>query len=195
MKIYTKTGDDGTTSLIGGKRVPKFHERIEVYGTIDELICHVGLLRDIIIIEEIKLKLLFIQDRLMTCAAIIATDCEGCSNKLPKISDSDVEVLENEIDEMEKYLKPLKSFILPGGPPIVSHCHIARTVCRRTERNTLALNRNFKIDATVIRFLNRLSDYLFILARYTAYLNNSIETTWLPNPHKDRKGKRETRRK
>ncbi len=180
MKIYTKTGDTGTTSLIGGKRVQKFHERIEAYGTVDELISHVGLLRDQITENNLKEKLLFIQDRLMTCATILATDCEGCNLKLPVLTDSDIEKLETEIDEMEKQLEPLHSFILPGGHPISSQAHICRTICRRAERHALALSQNYKVDELVIKFLNRLSDYLFVTARYISKLHNVSEVPWNP---------------
>lgn len=180
MKIYTKTGDTGTTSLIGGKRVQKFHERIEAYGTVDELISHVGLLRDQIIDNNLKEKLLFIQDRLMTCATILATDCEGCNLKLPVLTDSDIERLETEIDEMEKQLDPLHSFILPGGHPISSQAHICRTICRRAERHALALSQNYKVDELVIKFLNRLSDYLFVTARYISKLHNVTDINWNP---------------
>lgn len=180
MKIYTKTGDKGTTSLIGGKRVPKFHERIEAYGTVDELISHIGLLRDMVSIDEIKEKFLFIQDRLMTCATILATDCEGCNLKLPIILESDIEKLEKEIDEMENQLEPLKSFILPGGHPIVSHAHICRTICRRAERLSLALSKDFKVDPLVLKFLNRLSDYFFVVARYLSKTQNAKEIPWTP---------------
>lgn len=181
MKIYTKTGDSGTTSLIGGKRVPKFHERIEAYGTVDELICHIALVRDLIQHATISEKLIFIQDRLMTCAAILATDCEDCNIKLPKFSEKDIEIIEKEIDEMEKQLEPLKSFILPGGHPTVSQCHIARTICRRAERKALALSQNYKVDDFVLKFLNRLSDYLFVLARFISKLNKANEIPWYPN--------------
>ncbi|MBI5538826.1 MAG: cob(I)yrinic acid a,c-diamide adenosyltransferase [Bacteroidia bacterium] len=180
MKIYTKTGDKGTTSLIGGKRVQKFHERIEAYGTVDELISHVGLLRDQISDNNIKENLLFIQDRLMTCATILATDCDGCNLKLPILIEADIEKLESEIDEMEKQLEPLHSFILPGGHPLVSQAHICRTVCRRAERHTLALSQNHKVDELVIKFLNRLSDYLFVFARYISKLQNAKEIPWNP---------------
>jgi cob(I)alamin adenosyltransferase len=180
MKIYTKTGDTGTTSLIGGKRVQKFHERIEAYGTVDELISHVGLLRDQIANNNLKEKLLFIQDRLMTCATILATDCEGCNLKLPVLTDSDIEKLETEIDEMEKQLEPLHSFILPGGHPISSQAHICRTICRRAERHALALSQNYKVDELVIKFLNRLSDYLFVTARFISKLHNVTEIPWNP---------------
>ncbi len=180
MKIYTKTGDTGTTSLIGGKRVPKFHDRIEAYGTIDELICYIGLIRDNNNDNKIKNNLLFIQDRLMTCASIIATDCEGCNVKIPLLKDTDVEFLEKEIDSLESQLEPLKSFVLPGGNPISSYCQIARTICRRAERKTLFLSQNYKVDALVIRFLNRLSDFLFVFARYTLKVNGGEETNWMP---------------
>ncbi len=180
MKIYTKTGDTGNTSLIGGKRVPKFHERIEAYGTVDELISHIALLRDQLTDIYFKEKLLFIQDRLMTCATILATDCEGCNLKLPVLKDSDIEQLEMEIDEMEKQLEPLHSFILPGGHPFVSQAHVCRTVCRRAERHALALSRNFKVDSLVIKFLNRLSDYLFVTARLLSKSLNAKEIPWKP---------------
>ena len=180
MKIYTKTGDTGTTSLIGGKRVPKFHQRIEAYGTVDELISHVGLLKDQIEDIAIKDNLLFIQDRLMTCATILATDCEGCNLKLPVLINSDIEKLELDIDEMEKQLNPLKSFILPGGHPIVSQAHVCRTICRRAERHVLALSQDFNVDTLVIKYLNRLSDYLFVTARFLAKKVGAIEIPWSP---------------
>ena len=181
MKIYTKTGDSGTTSLIGGKRVPKFHERIEAYGTVDELICHIALLRDLIQNPAISKNLIFIQDRLMTCAAILATDCEDCNIKLPIFSENDIQIIEKEIDEMENQIEPLKSFILPGGHSTVSQCHIARTICRRAERKALALSHNYKVDDLVLKFLNRLSDYLFVLARFISKLNKANEIPWHPN--------------
>lgn len=187
MKIYTRTGDTGTTSLIGGKRVPKFHARVEAYGTTDELISHIALLRDQITDNKFKEELLFIEDRLMTCATIIATDCEGCNLKLPVITDSDVEKLEMEIDEMEKQLEPLHSFILPGGHPLVSQAHICRTVCRRAERHTLALSQNYKVDELVIKFLNRLSDYLFVAARYLSKQLKIKEIIWNRNLENGRK--------
>jgi cob(I)alamin adenosyltransferase len=181
MKIYTKTGDSGTTSLIGGKRVPKFHERIEAYGTIDELICHVGLLRDLIQNKAIAENLIFVQNCLMTCATILATDDEGCNIKPPKFSKNNIKILEKGIDKMEKHLIPLKSLIIPGGHPTVSQCHITRAICRRAERKTLALSQNHKIDPSVLMFLNRLSDYFFVLARYYAKLKKADEMLWNPN--------------
>jgi len=179
MKIYTKTGDTGTTSLIGGKRVPKYHARIEAYGTVDELISYVGLIRDTVDNEQIKNNLLFIQDKLMVCATVIATDCENCKLKLPEIINSDIEFLEKEIDAMGNKITTLKSFVLPGGNYISSYVHIARTICRRAERKTLFLSNSYKINELVIKFLNRLSDYLFVLARYILMLNNGTETYWV----------------
>lgn len=180
MKIYTKTGDKGTTSLIGGKRVPKYHKRIEAYGTVDELISYLGLIRDKLNDNHLKQNLLFVQDRLMICASIIATDCENCNKKLPVITEKDVEYLENEIDIMEAQLKPLKSFVLPGGNFVSSYVHIARTICRRAERSILLLNKKDKIDSIVIRYFNRLSDFLFVLARFVLYINGGEEIYWIP---------------
>jgi cob(I)alamin adenosyltransferase len=180
MKIYTKTGDTGTTSLIGGKRVPKYDIRIEAYGTVDELISWIGLIRDQEIDEGIQNSLTSIQDRLMTCASILAADCEDCLVKLPSLSEDDVVVLEKLIDKMETELKPLNSFILPGGHTIVSWCHIARNVCRRAERNILKLSVDFFVEENVIKYINRLSDYLFVLSRKLGKDLNAVEIPWVP---------------
>lgn len=179
-KIYTKTGDKGETSLIGGTRVPKYHERIEAYGTIDELIAYIGLIRDQKIDEHSFSILIEIQDRLMTCASIIATDCENCKVKIPEMYDNDIETLEKEIDEMEKDLPPLKSFILPGGHPTVSYCHIARNVCRRAERLSIKVQDQFKNSVKVIQYLNRLSDFLFVLSRKFSTDLYAKEIAWKP---------------
>jgi cob(I)alamin adenosyltransferase len=181
MKIYTKTGDAGTTSLIGGTRVPKFHIRIEAYGTVDELISFVGLLRDQEIDQFHKKNLIRIQDRLMTCAAILATDCENCDVKIPQLHESDILFLEKAIDEMEKSLKALTSFILPGGHPAVSYCHVARSVCRRAERKTLYLSQEYAVDSMVIKYLNRLSDYFFVLSRKISSELQADEIPWKPD--------------
>jgi cob(I)alamin adenosyltransferase len=180
MKVYTKTGDKGETSLIGGTRVPKYHDRIEAYGTVDELISYIGLIRDQKIDAHSVNVLIEIQDRLMTCASIIATDCENCKVKIPEIFESDIEFLEKEIDEMEKNLPPLKSFILPGGHQTVSFCHIARNVCRRAERLSIKVQEQFKNSAKVIQYLNRLSDFLFVLARKLSTDLYAKEIPWLP---------------
>ncbi|MFC2152364.1 cob(I)yrinic acid a,c-diamide adenosyltransferase [Bacteroidota bacterium] len=179
-KIYTKTGDKGETSLIGGTRVPKYHDRIEAYGTIDELISYIGLIRDQRIDKHTISKLIEIQDRLMTCASILATDCDDCKVKIPEIYESDIEMLELEIDTIEKYLPPLTSFILPGGHTTVSYCHIARNVCRRAERYSIKVQDQFKNSVKVIQYLNRLSDYLFVLSRKLSVDLNANEISWKP---------------
>jgi cob(I)alamin adenosyltransferase len=180
MKIYTKTGDSGTTSLAGGRRVPKYDARIEAYGTVDELISWVGLLRDQKIDPDIVIFLLEIQERLMTCASMLASGGEEVKNRLPSISEKDIEALELYIDKMEHELTPLKSFILPGGHTCVSWCHIARNVCRRAERNTLKLSVESAGDKLVIKYLNRLSDFLFVLSRKLGKDFGSIEIPWKP---------------
>lgn len=181
MKIYTKTGDTGSTSLIGGTRVPKFHIRIEAYGTVDELISFVGLLRDQDIDVRHKELLVSVQDKLMTCAAILATDCENCDVKIPEIKESDIVLLEKTIDEMEKSLKPLTSFILPGGHPAVSYCHVARSICRRAERKSLYLSQEHAVDSMVIKYLNRLSDFFFVLSRKISSELGAKEIPWKPD--------------
>ena len=180
MKIYTKTGDKGTTSLIGGKRVPKHNHRIEAYGTIDELISYIGLLRDQPIGEPLKEALLKVQDRLMVCAAVLATDCDDCTIKIPEIKDIDITFLEHEIDRMENELEPLRSFIIPGGHTVVSYCHIARTICRRAERITIKLSEDSIVPDSIIKYINRLSDYLFVLARKLAKDFKVNEIPWQP---------------
>ncbi len=180
MKIYTKTGDKGKTSLIGGTRVPKHHQRIEAYGTIDELMAYIGLLRDGIEDAAMKSVLLEVQDRLMTCASILAADCEDCEVKIPEIIPEDIEFLEQLIDAYDKELEPLRTFILPGGHIMASHCHIARTVCRRAERIVTSLAENMYVPEHVIQYLNRLSDYLFILSRKILKNFNIDEIRWHP---------------
>lgn len=180
MKIYTKTGDKGTTSLIGGKRVPKYNLRIEAYGTVDELISYVGLLRDQGTSPHIQSSLLEIQDKLMVLAAILATDCEDCEIKLPTLKEKDITFLEKEIDAMDQELPPLRSFVYPGGHTTVSFCHIARTVCRRAERISIQLSEQLYVPEDVLKYLNRLSDYLFVLARKLGKDLNIEEIPWQP---------------
>jgi cob(I)alamin adenosyltransferase len=180
MKVYTKTGDKGTTALFGGARVPKNHIRIEAYGTVDELNSYIGLIRDSLDDKQLRKILKEIQDRLFTTGAILATDPSKKNVKTPDLKDTDVSVLENEIDSMEEQLEPLKSFILPGGHPTVSFCHVARCVCRRAERLTVALNQIEPVLPLTIQYLNRLSDYLFVLARFICKLKNAEEVCWLP---------------
>jgi cob(I)alamin adenosyltransferase len=179
MKIYTKTGDKGTTALIGGKRVPKYHQRIEAYGSTDELLSYIGLIRDLEDNTQTKDVLLQIQDDLMVCSAILAADCEDCKNKIPEIKVSQIELLEQEIDRMDSQLAPLTSFILPGGHPLISHCHIARTICRRVERLVIKLSEEMFVPDDVLKYYNRLSDYLFELARFKAYELKIVEIPWV----------------
>jgi cob(I)alamin adenosyltransferase len=165
MKIYTKTGDQGTTALFGGKRVSKADLRIETYGTIDELNSWIGMLRDQEVNKNRQDVLVEIQDRLFTVGSILATEPGNTKVKIPALVEGDVTYLENYIDQMEGELEPMRSFILPGGHPSVSFGHLARTVCRRAERLTIALNATETVDPIVIQYLNRLSDYLFVLCR------------------------------
>lgn len=180
MKIYTKTGDKGQTSLVGGKRVPKSHERIEAYGTVDELLSYVGLLRDLLESDTRKAFLTQVQDRLMICAAILAADCEDCEYKIPEILDVDIRELELEMDKMELILDPISSFVLPGGHPVISHCHVARTICRRAERIVVRLSEKYFVPEKLIKYINRLSDYLFVLARMLTKDLNIEEIPWKP---------------
>jgi cob(I)alamin adenosyltransferase len=165
MKIYTGTGDDGSTSLSGGRRLPKHHIRIEAYGTIDELIAWIGLLRSYEENASRKDILIYIQNQLMASAAALAFDNDNPVGKMVLPDPDCVEIIEAEIDKMDNLLSPLSSFILPGGNIIVSYCHIARCVCRRAERSVLRLNSAKYSPEIVHKFLNRLSDYLFTLAR------------------------------
>ncbi|HAT77516.1 MAG TPA: cob(I)yrinic acid a,c-diamide adenosyltransferase [Flavobacterium sp.] len=187
MKIYTKTGDSGTTALFGGTRVPKDHIRIESYGTVDELNSYIGLIRDQEIDSHYKKILIEIQDRLFTVGAILATPPEKEVKKNGElrlknlgIIDSDIELLENEIDTMEESLPPMTHFVLPGGHTTVSYCHIARCVCRRAERLAVHLDHNEPITEIVIMYLNRLSDYLFVLARKLSKDLKAEEVKWIP---------------
>lgn len=181
LRIYTKTGDKGETSLIGGTRLPKHHIRIEAYGNVDELNSWVGLLRDQRI-EEARVKtLLEIQDRLFTIGSQLASDPGKTSKmKLPDVKEADIVLLEKEIDAMEEKLPPMKSFVLPGGHPVVSYCHVARCVCRRAERSVLRLAENEHVDELIYKYLNRLSDYLFVLSRKLAQDLGAPETPWVP---------------
>lgn len=178
-KIYTKTGDKGETSLIGGSRVPKYHERIEAYGTVDELSSYIGLIRDHDISKDYKEILIEIQDRLFTIESSLASDPKNLPDrKLPSIAEKDIRLLEKEIDQMNEKLPALNSFILPGGNLISSHCHVARTICRRAERLTIKLASHTTIQEINIKYLNRLSDYLFVLARKCIYDFDGEETKW-----------------
>ena len=182
FKIYTKTGDLGQTSLIGGTKVAKSHIRIESYGTIDELNSYIGLVSDQIEFTEIKVTLKEIQDRLFTIGSSLATDPEKDSKmKLPDLKEEDILYLEQQIDRMNEALPVMKNFILPGGHVAVSTSHIARCICRRAERLCVNLKEHEEfIDPVVIKYLNRLSDYLFVLARYIGHLLQVEEITWKP---------------
>lgn len=180
MKVYTKTGDKGTTALFGGARVSKSHDRIDAYGTVDELNSYIGLVRDQEVNHKRKEILVEIQDRLFTIGSILATEPGNTKVKVPRLAVGDIEVLEKEIDKMEEELPPMKSFILPGGHPSVSFCHVTRCVCRRTERLVVALNDRESVDMEVIQYLNRLSDYLFVLARKMSKELDAEETPWKP---------------
>ena len=186
MKVYTKTGDKGTTLLIGGTRVAKHHTKIEAYGTVDELNAYIGLLRDKVAVSY-KEELIFIQNKLFTLGSFLALDKskEKLPNgkkrlSIPEINDIDIAFLENKIDKMEESLPPMISFVLPGGHEHVSICHICRTICRRAERKTTQLNEVEMQDEMLIKFLNRLSDYLFVLARKLSLDLQAEEIPWLP---------------
>jgi cob(I)alamin adenosyltransferase len=180
MKVYTKTGDKGQTSLIGGTRVPKHHIRIESYGTVDELNSYIGLIRDQQIDNNSKKMLIEIQDRLFTIGSSLASDPEKSKMKIPDLKEEDVTLLENEIDKMNEILPEMRSFVLPGGHTTVSYCHIARCVCRRAERQTIHLSENSFVADLVIKYLNRLSDYLFVLSRKLTHDLNAEEIPWKP---------------
>lgn len=182
MKIYTKTGDKGQTSLVSGKRVAKYHLRIESYGTVDELNSYLGLVRDQAVNEKRKDELKEIQDRLFTIGSLLASEPENQKKKVPDLYETDIEFLENKIDEMDAQLPPMRFFILPGGHQSISVGHIARTVCRRAERLVLKLSQEEEIveGELITRYLNRLSDYLFILCRKMHQELDIEEIAWKP---------------
>lgn len=187
MKIYTKTGDKGTTALFGGTRVKKYNLRIESYGTVDELNSYIGLIKDQEIDETTKSSLLNIQNELFTLGAMLATPPEKETLKsgkerlsIPKVSTNSIEFLEQQIDNMDAELPQMTHFILPGGHQAVSFCHIARCVCRRAERLCVELNDNEPINQDILRYLNRLSDYLFTLARKLTKDLEVEEIKWIP---------------
>ena len=182
MKIYTKTGDKGKTSLIGGTKVIKSHPRIEAYGTIDELNSFIGLSLDHISSFLIDNVLAEVQDRLFTIGSALACDPDKETKlKIPDLHEEDITLLEKEMDKMNEVLPPMKSFILPGGHVAVSALHVARTVCRRAERLCVGMQeKDDEIDPLIIKYLNRLSDYLFVLARFTAFKLGAEEIPWKP---------------
>jgi cob(I)alamin adenosyltransferase len=178
FKIYTKTGDQGSTSLLGGTRVSKDHDRIEAYGTLDELNSFIGLLYDQDIPVRYKNILVRIQDCVFRAESFLAADKEEHTAALPRITEEDVRLLETEIDDMNIGLPPLHSFVLPGGHQAASLSHVARTVCRRAERITIRVSRTHYVEPVIVTYLNRLSDYFFMLARKLTYHFNAVETLW-----------------
>lgn len=180
MKIYTRKGDAGTTGLIGGTRLPKHHLRIESYGNVDELNSYLGLIRDTTDTTETQAELLEIQDRLFTIGSHLAADPEKSKMQLPEVFASDITYLEEAIDRMEGELEPMKFFVLPGGHPLVSHCHIARCICRRAERSITHLSETAKVEPLIGSYMNRLSDYLFVLSRKLSHDLKAIEQPWKP---------------
>jgi len=184
MKIYTKTGDKGLTSLIGGTRVPKHHIRIESYGTVDELNSWIGLIRDQQIANDHKEILKQIQETLFIIGSQLAADPERSKMALPDLDVNEVELLEASIDKMNESLPDLTHFILPGGSTVVSYCHLARCVCRRAERTVTYLAENSTVNDLTVIYLNRLSDYLFVLGRKLANELNAAENQWIPKVKK-----------
>ncbi|MBB6005583.1 cob(I)yrinic acid a,c-diamide adenosyltransferase [Arcicella rosea] len=180
MKIYTKTGDKGSTSLVGGTRVSKTELRIEAYGTVDELNSYIGLVRDQKVNETRKDILKEIQDRLFTIGSILASEPEQTKKRIPDLLESDVELLEKEMDRMVTFLEPMRYFILPGGHQSISFAHLARTVCRRAERIILKLSEESEVNELIIKYLNRLSDYIFVLCRIMAKELEVEEIAWKP---------------
>jgi cob(I)alamin adenosyltransferase len=182
MKIYTKTGDKGTTSLIGGTKVSKSHLRIEAYGTVDELNSYIGLCKDLLTDNQSKLILQEVQDRLFTIGSSLACDpVKEPKMRIPDLKEEDVTLLEKEMDKMNETMPAMKNFILPGGHVTVSHLHITRCVCRRAERCCVRLEiERHEVEPIVIKYINRLSDYLFVLARFTAHQLNAPEIPWKP---------------
>lgn len=181
MKIYTKTGDKGTTALVGGRRISKGALKIESYGTVDELNSWIGLIRDQPVNEARRNLLKEIQDRLFTIGADLASEPEEIRKKpVPGIFEEDITLLEKEMDNMDAQLPPLRSFVLPGGHQSVSYAHLGRTVCRRAERLVIRLSEEEEVNPLIVKYLNRLSDYLFVLSRKITQELGSEEVTWKP---------------
>ncbi len=180
MKIYTKTGDEGFTSLYTGKRVPKFHDRVECYGTTDELNSFIGLLRDQDISIPHKNFLTQVQHQLFEIGSYLATDDPKKANNLLHIDSNTLLLVEKEIDALNDTLPPMTHFVLPGGHTTVSYCHVCRTICRRAERLLVGFNHNTPINKEILQYLNRLSDYFFVLARFLSFELQIEEIKWIP---------------
>lgn len=191
--VYTKTGDNGTTSLVGGSRVKKYDPRVETYGTVDELNAHIGMLATMVRDKSIDLEIAFdirekfeicykqlksIQNELFVIQTLLATEDEETYRKLPQLSDNATEELEHWIDAMDERLPRLKSFVIPGGSPVSAQAHIARTVCRRAEREIVHLAETENIEEKIKKYINRTSDYLFVISRYTLLIENKTEIFW-----------------
>lgn len=181
MKIYTKKGDSGETGLLGGTRVPKDHLRISAYGTMDELNSFIGALRASKDGKILEKELLIIQDNLFTMGSHLANDPDKSQFTLPELKEDGIEILEKSIDQMESQLPPLKNFLLPGDSPENALAHICRCVCRRAERETVSLSHQYPVNPVIIKFLNRLSDYLFVSARFISLKQGVQETLWKPS--------------
>ena len=179
FRIYTKTGDQGETALFGGRRLPKSRLRVDAYGTVDELNAFAGWLRDSVGDDHVRDILSLVQHRLFTVGAHLASDPEK-HPPTPDLLPADIELLEREMDAMDKRLPVLRNFILPGGHPTVSVCHVCRTVCRRAERLVVALHATEPVDPLVLQYLNRLSDYFFVLARHLGHDLGAEEVIWKP---------------
>lgn len=180
MKIYTKQGDKGMTSLAGGNRVPKYHLRLDAYGTVDELNAYIGLLRDMHDDKTVCNTLLDIQNRLLLIGSLLADEKQMFTKSLPELTTQNVKTLEIAMDRMNNHLPELKSFVIPGGDILVSYSHISRCICRRCERLCVKLHKETAINLIIFKYLNRLSDYLFVLARYTSYIKGREEIFWNP---------------
>ena len=180
MKIYTKGGDKGKTSLVSGKRVLKSNLRIDAYGTMDELVTFIAAFRDQLNQQEIKNTLIHIQSALMVISSHLANDSNEIELQLPEINPAWTGILEKEIDDMDKELVPLRSFVIPGGHPQISQCHICRVMCRKAERKVVAMEQSNPVHATIVPFLNRLSDYFFTLSRYLCKDLGIDEIKWEP---------------
>lgn len=181
MKVYTKKGDQGQTSLFGGKRLPKHQIRIEAYGTLDELNAHIGILRDSLVFTDIQNDLIKIQEEIFTLGSWVAADPEKIEKlKLPSFDEINIIWLEEKMDLMDEQLPEMKNFILPGGHQAVSYCHLARCVCRRAERNLVALHEVENVKDIHLKYINRLSDYFFVLSRKLSHDLNAKETPWKP---------------
>lgn len=180
MKVYTRTGDAGTTGILGGTRLPKNHIRIEAYGTVDELNAHLGMLRDYDALAPHREAIIAIQEDLFVLGSHLASDPEKNKMELPELNPERIGDLESAMDAMDMELPEMRNFVLPGGNPAVSQCHIARCVCRRAERATIALAHTSFVHDVMIRYLNRLSDYLFVLSRKLTHELGAPETPWIP---------------